>query len=140
DLLAQIQQEIIAEVSGHVSVNAFSEQTRLTVQALERILSYAKENAALFEVLLGENGDFAFQREVMLLAQSKIVHDLRHMKQLDPGISEYLQYFIVNGSLSVIHRWLVGGAKESIQEMAELCSTLLYQGLSGFSIKAQQQI
>ncbi|MDR1669060.1 MAG: TetR/AcrR family transcriptional regulator [Oscillospiraceae bacterium] len=135
DLLEQIQREVIAEVSAHISDSAFSEHTKLTVLALEQILGYAKANAALFEALLGENGDSAFQREVMLLAQQKIVHDLQHMKHLEAGISNYLQYFVVNGALSVIHRWLADGAKESVQEMAELCSTLLYKGLSGFSIK-----
>ncbi len=135
DLLAQIQREVIHEVSAHISNSAFSEHTKLTVQALEQILLYAKNNAALFEVLLGENGDLAFQREVMLLAQQKIVHDLQHMKHLEPNVSEYLQYFVVNGALSVIHRWLAGGAKESVAEMAEFCSTLLYKGLSGFTIR-----
>lgn len=135
DLLAQIQREVISEVSAHISDSAFSEHTKLTVQALEQILLYAKNNTALFEALLGENGDFAFQREVMLLAQQKIVHDLQHMKHLDPGVSDYLQYFVVNGALSVIHRWLAGGTKESVAEMAEFCSTLLYKGLSGFTLR-----
>jgi len=135
DLLYQIQQEIIGELSAHISGNAFSEQTKLTVQALEHILGYAKSNAALFEVLLSENGDFAFQRDIMLLAQQKTVQELQHMKQIEPGVSEYLQYFVVNGALSVIQKWLTDGMRESVPEMAELCSTLLFKGLSGFSIR-----
>ena len=134
DLLYQIQQEIISELSAHISGGAFVEQNKLTVQALEQILSYAKANAELFEVLLSEHGDFAFQREIMLLAQQKTVQELKHMKQLDPGVSEYLQIFVVNGALKVIQKWLSNGMKESVHEMAELCSTLLYKGLSGFSI------
>ena len=45
-----------------------------------------------------------------------------------------LSTFIVNGALKVIQKWLSNGMKESVHEMAELCSTLLYKGLSGFSI------
>ena len=132
DLLYQIQQECIRELSAHISGSAFSEQNKLTVLAMEQILSYAKKNAELFEVLLGENGDFAFQREIMRLAQQKTINELQRMKQLAPGVSEYLQYFVVNGALSVIQKWLTGGALEPVPEMAELCSTLLYKGLSGF--------
>jgi hypothetical protein len=70
----------------------------------------------------------------MLLAQDKNIQTLRHMKHLESSISEYLQYFVVNGALSVIHKWLADGMKESVSEMAELCSTLLFKGLSGFSV------
>ncbi|MCL1859125.1 MAG: TetR/AcrR family transcriptional regulator [Oscillospiraceae bacterium] len=134
DLLTQIQQEIITELSEHISGSAFSEQNKLTVEALEQILNYAKSNAELFEVLLSDNGDFAFQREIMLLAQQKTIQTLQDMKQLSPNVSEYLQYFVVNGALSLIQKWLSDGAKESVPEMAELCSTLLFKGLSGFKV------
>ena len=134
DLLYQIQQEIISELSAHISGNAFAEQNKLTVEALEEILSYAKSNAELFEVLLSEHGDFAFQREIMLLTQQKTVEELQNMKHLDPGVSEYLQLFVVNGALNVIQKWLSNGMRESVSDMAELCSTLLYKGLSGFNI------
>ena len=134
DLLTQIQQEIIDELYILVSGEAFTKQNNLTIQALEQILSYAKTNAELFEVLLSENGDFAFQREIMTLAQHKIIETLKHLKQPEKSISDYLQYYIVNGALSVIQKWLADGMKESITDMARLCSTLLYKGLSGFSI------
>ncbi|MDR0292529.1 MAG: TetR/AcrR family transcriptional regulator [Oscillospiraceae bacterium] len=135
DLLYQIQRECINELSVIISDDAFSEQTKRTVQALEQILSYAKANSELFEVLLSENGDFAFQREIMLLAQQKIIHEIQSMKNIDPGILEYLQFFIVNGVLSVVQKWLSTGMKEPVPEMAAFCSTLLYNGLSGFSVR-----
>ena len=134
DLLKQIQEEIIGEISAHISGSAFVEQNNLTIQALEQILCYAKANSELFEVLLSENGDFAFQREIMLLAQHKTIQTLQHTKQLGQNVSDYLQYFVVNGALSVIQKWLADGMKEYVTEMAELCSTLLYKGLSGFTV------
>ena len=132
DLLSQIQREIVRALSEHISGSAFVEQSTVTTQALVQILSYAKDNAELFAVLLSEHGDFAFQRDIMRLAQEKTLQTLQHMQQLAPGVSEYLQYFVVNGALSVIRKWLAGGMRETVPEMAELCSTLLYKGLSGF--------
>ncbi|MDR0490595.1 MAG: TetR family transcriptional regulator C-terminal domain-containing protein, partial [Oscillospiraceae bacterium] len=135
DLLDQIQKEIIGELSAHISGGAFEEQNTATVKALEQILSFAKANAELFGVLLSENGDYVFQREIMQLAQVKTIQTLRRMQQLEPNISEYLQYFVVNGALGMIQKWLAGGMKEPVPEMAELCSMLLFEGLSGFSVR-----
>lgn len=135
DLLNQVQDEIIFQISEHISERAFSEQTPLTVISLNQILEYAKDNSRLLKVLLSENGDFAFQKNIMLLAQEKIIHELRNMRHIDQSTSEYLQNYTVSGVLSVIRRWLQFDMEESTQEMADLCAKLLYKGLSGFDIK-----
>lgn len=133
DLLSQIQAEAISELSTYISESAFSEQSPLTVQALQRILDYARENSELFKALLSDNGDYAFQRNIMLLAQQKIVGELRNMRSVTDRTSEYLQLFVVTGALSVIQKWLSDDMPESTQEMAVFCYKLLYTGLSGFN-------
>jgi hypothetical protein len=35
----------------------------------------------------------------------------------------------------MIQKWLAGGMIEPVPEMAEFCSTILFKGLSGFSVK-----
>lgn len=132
DLLRQIQQDIIAEVAEHISGSAFSEQSQLTVQALNQILEYAKENSELFKVILSDNGDLAFQKDIMRLAQQKTINEIRNTEKVEKRTSEYLQLFIATGALSVVEKWLHDGMPESTQEMAEICATLLYKGLSGF--------
>lgn len=132
DLLRQIQHEVISELSEYISRSAFSEQSKLTVQAMSQILEYARENSKLLKVLLSENGDFTFQKDIMLLAQQKTINELRTMQNIEKRTSEYLQLFVITGALSVVEKWLKDGMKESTQEMAELCSTLLYNGLSGY--------
>lgn len=135
DLLNQVQDEIIYQISEHISERAFSEQTQLTVISLNQILEYAKDNSRLLKVLLSENGDFTFQKNVILLAQDKIIHELRNMRHIDPATSEYLQIYAISGALSVIRRWLQFDMKESTKDMADLCAKLLYKGLSGFDVK-----
>ncbi|MEZ4357733.1 MAG: TetR/AcrR family transcriptional regulator C-terminal domain-containing protein [Eubacteriales bacterium] len=134
DLLRQIQCDVISEISEYISQSAFSEQSQLTVQAMSHILEYAKENSKLLKVLLSENGDFNFQKDIMLLAQQKTINELKTMENLDKRISEYLQLFTITGALSVMEKWLKDGMQESTQEMAQMCSTLLYNGLSGYFI------
>jgi AcrR family transcriptional regulator len=135
DLLCQIQQEITSELAEYVSQCAFFEQSNLNIQAIHQILEYAKKNSDLFMVLLSENGDIAFQKNIMLLAQQKTINEIRNMKNLERSTSEYLQVFVVTGALNVVEKWLKDGMRESTQEMAELCSTLLFKGLSGFNVQ-----
>lgn len=135
DLLNQIQEEIIRQISEYISERAFSEQTQLTVLSVRHILEYARDNSRLLKVLLSENGDYTFQKNIMLLAQDKIIHELRNMRHIDKCMSEYLQIFAVTGALSVIRKWLQNDMPESTEEMADLCTKLLYKGLSGFDIK-----
>lgn len=135
DLLRQIQQKVILELTEYVSQGTFLEPSNLTVQVMSQILTYAKENSELFKVLLSENGDFTFQNNIMLLAQQKIINEHHTMKNLDKRTSEYLQLFVITGALNVLEKWLKDGMQESTQNMAELCSTLLYKGLSGYNVQ-----
>jgi hypothetical protein len=97
-----------------------------------QILEYAKENSELFKALLSEHGDLAFQKDIMLLAQQKTISEIRSIQNVEARTSEYLQLFVITGALSVVEKWLQDGMLESTQKMAEICSKLLFKGLSGF--------
>jgi tRNA(Phe) wybutosine-synthesizing methylase Tyw3 len=131
-LLKQLEQEVISELEKYISKHVFLKQTAQTMQTMKQILDYIAKNADLFKVLLSENGDSSFQRDIMLLAQQKTISDLRNDLSIDARISEYLQCFVITGSLSIVQKWLQDGMVESTQKMAELISKLLYQGLSDF--------
>lgn len=47
----------------------FNHSNRISVQVLTRILDYFKDNFELFRALLSENCDFAFQKDILELAQ-----------------------------------------------------------------------
>ena len=105
------------------------------MQAIYHMLEYAKKNSSLFKVLLSKNGDFNFQKNIMLLAQQKTIDEIRNIENIEERTSEYLQLFVVTGALSVVEKWLEDGMQESTKEMTKLCSTLLYRGLSGYYAK-----
>ena len=131
-MLKQLEQEVIEELEKHLSKHVFLKQMAQTVQTMKQILDYIAKNADLFKVLLSENGDSSFQRAIMLLAQQKTISDLRNGQKIDARISEYLQSFVITGTLSIVQKWLQGGMVESTQKMAELTSKLFFQGLSDF--------
>jgi AcrR family transcriptional regulator len=132
DLLKQLEQEVITELEKHISNDDFSKQTAQTVQALNQILAYIAKNDDLFKILLSENGDSSFQKEIMLLAQQKTISALQNDQHIDPRTSEYLQCFVTTGALSIIQKWLREGMVESTETMSELASNLLYKGISAF--------
>ena len=133
DLLQHLEQEVINRLMEHISQSVFVEETEDVTMVLGIILNYIQENADLFEVLLSENGDMAFQKDIMRITQQKTITELQNNKKLDPDTSSYIQSFEIAGALSIVQKWLKNGMVESTQRMSKLMLTLLYQGLSGMT-------
>jgi AcrR family transcriptional regulator len=77
DLLLKLEQEVVTNLKEYINMHMMAEQSELTVQILKQVLEYASENADLFKVLLSENSDAEFQRDIMSLAQQKIISDVK---------------------------------------------------------------
>lgn len=133
DLLKQLEQEVIEELKKHIlNDDTFSKYTEQTAQAMSKILDYIVNNADLFKILLSENGDSSFHKEIMSLAQQKVISEIHNNPGIDAKTSEYLQCFAVTGTLNIVQKWLQDGIVESSEEMSELISKLIYKGVSDF--------
>jgi AcrR family transcriptional regulator len=132
DLLKQLELEVIAELEKHITKEAFSKRTVQTVLSMNLILDYISENADIFKILLSENGNSTFQKEIMILAQEKIVSDILNNPGIDERTAGYLQCFAVTGALSMVQKWLHDGMVEPTEKMSELASKILYNGISAF--------
>ena len=133
DLLQQLEQEVIDQLMEHISQSIFVEESENIRNVLDIMLKYIQQNADLFKVLLSENGDMAFQKDMMRITQQKSIIELKNNKNIDPDISSYVQSFEIAGGLSIVQKWLENGMVESTQRMSKLMTTLLYQGLSGMT-------
>lgn len=127
DLLQHIEQEVLTNLKRELEKQDFSDNLPVSYQALGRILEYAKENAALFKALLSENCDYAFQKDVMQLAQ---IVSSQLIKSFDKRTESYLQEFGITGCISVLQKWLQDGMIESPEEMSELILKVLYHGVT----------
>lgn len=132
DLLKQLEQEVIEELKKHITKDAFSKQSAKTIQSMNQILDYIFKNADIFKILLSENGSSSFQKEIMLLAQEKIISDILNNPDIDERTSGYLQCFAVTGALSIVQKWLQDGTIESTEKMSEFASKILFNGVSAF--------
>ena len=132
DLLQQIQNEILQEIGAMLTNFNYKENKSEAFQMMEKIFDYIIDNSAVCEVLLGEQGDIAFQKAVIMLAQHQQALNWKSEKHLEAATAEYLYLYTVNGSLGIVQSWLKNGMQESSKEMADLILQLTNKGLAAF--------
>ncbi len=129
DLLRQIEEDVMANLKLHLEKQEYVDDLPVTAQAMSRILEYAKENAELFKVLLSENCDFAFQKDILELSE---IVSWQYSKTMDGRTMEYLKAYATTGCISLLHKWLKDGMVESVPTITELILQVLYRGLISF--------
>lgn len=128
DLLEKVEQEVLDNLNKYLSKQHLDETHSISVQILTRVLDYAKENVKLFKALLSENCGFAFQKDLMELAQ---VISEQQNQSLDGRTKEYVKTFGFTGAISILQKWLHDGADESPAQMAGFVIQICYYGISG---------
>lgn len=123
DLLHQMKEEVMDNVRRHLKkVLPESFDDKAPVFVLTRIFEYAKENSELFQVLLGENSDYLFQKDIIELSQ---IVSSRNNKTLDARTKDYIKEFRTAGCISISQKWLKDGTIESPDEMSNLIGRLM---------------
>ncbi len=132
DLLRQIEEELLSELDIHFKKLNFIDSESETFQLMKTIFEYIVANADLCRALMGEYGDIAFQKEIMMIIQEQRMVEWERRKELDPEMVQYATLFGVSGSIGVIQKWLQSGMTKTASEMAEFIFRLMYQGLSPY--------
>lgn len=132
DLLHQIEQELIDGINQYLGDYAFSDTVDISVEALEQIFTYIKQNAKICTILLGDSGDDHFRQQVMRIVRDQCVAAWTINKALAPEDAEYIYAFAIEGSVGLIQKWLADGGTKSARAMAELILQITNYGLSGF--------
>jgi AcrR family transcriptional regulator len=124
DLLHQVEEEVMDDLRWHLKkVLPESFDDKAPVFVLTRIFEYAKENSELFQVLLGENSDYLFQKDIIELSQ--IVSSRNNDNTLNARTKDYIKEFRTAGCISIFQKWLKEGTVESSDEMSNLVGRLL---------------
>ena len=94
------------------------------------IFKLVDNNAELFRVLIGPNGDISFIMKIFKLYN---IHCLQsEFNKLSPQFSMnqvYYSNFILYGCVGLIEQWLSRDTKESPEKMAELITKLVSTGV-----------
>jgi AcrR family transcriptional regulator len=133
DLLQQIEQELIDDINRYLANYSFQDNDPGTVQLMEQIFEYIKENSELCIVLLSESGDKKFLKDILMIVQRQCIAEWTANRSVNTKLAEYLYSYATNGSLGVILKWFENGMDRSTHEMAEIIIKMTNQGLSAFN-------
>lgn len=130
DMLDSIEQELSDKfLQIFQKYNSETNEDFLYPLFLE-IFKLVDDNAELFRVLIGPNGDISFIMKIFKLYN---IHCLQsEFNKLSPQFSMnqvYYSNFILYGCVGLIEQWLSRDTKESPEKMAELITKLVSTGV-----------
>lgn len=119
DLLRKIEDEVLLWLKeAIISVMGKTDKSG-TIEVLERICQYFVENSRHLQVLMSEQGDIDFQKELFTLIYQQCGMSSPAPENTGLGMNEDGFIFIVNGSVGLIRHWLKNGFTKSAKDMAE---------------------
>jgi len=122
DLLEQIEEEIITDLTMYLSQYNF-EQEREALKMTEKLLEYVVSKYEIFQTLLNENADHSFERRVMDVARSFRIQSQITNDEVDADISEYAITYTISGSIYVIKHWVANNMDQSPKRIARLINS-----------------
>ena len=94
----------------------------------EALLAYVKRRGDYLRPLLGDGGDPAFAEHLKLMARGVVLDralDGLDLRAIGPFFDYYLTYAI-SAEVGVLVRWLDGGMRESVRDMARIMTALMF--------------
>ncbi|MDQ0207368.1 TetR/AcrR family transcriptional regulator [Alkalicoccobacillus murimartini] len=131
DLLDKISEEVVEDMYQTLNQYNFNKEEE-ALQMTEKILEYVADKSDLCQVLLSENVDSTFKKQVMELTKHIIMREWIEDFTMNDKLSEYIPLLVLSGSIDAIESWLINGQKESPKEMATLIHHFTNYGLMGF--------
>jgi AcrR family transcriptional regulator len=135
DLLEQSEAEIINEIKNLTNKINPLDALKFTGQGepfpfIINLFEYLHENSSFMKVVLGPNGDAAFQVKmkefIKKTFQQTIASKIKEEDMLVP--LEFLISYVSSAHLGVIQHWLESGMKKSPRDMAMILSRITLLG------------
>lgn len=134
DLLKKMEQEIIDDINSYLDSFSFEINNSYALEVMTKIFEYIKENSQICSALLGNNGDIEFQKEIMLIVQTRFIAEQKTKKIIDEKVAEYVFTFTATGSIGMIQKWLKEDSNIPPADMAKLVIRLTNYGLTTFTL------
>lgn len=129
DLLRYTNHEVIKNIKNHLDKQHLDRKKPISIETLDQLLVYVKENANLFKALLSDNCDPDIQKEIM---NALMVYQT--YEGIDTRTRNYLAAYGLTGCISVLQLWLRDGMPESTTRMAEIIIQAIDKGITTFSL------
>ena len=130
ELLKSIEDELYEQVRQSIERSLKGESIS---SLLTEICQAIYDNHDLCAVIFSEYGDKDFLRHIIDLAHDRTVAEWKALgMRNDNEQIEMLYCFSVNGSVSVIQKWIQEGMEKSPPEIAHFIESSTFYGLHGF--------
>jgi AcrR family transcriptional regulator len=139
DLMTKCEEEIMLEMSRIAKQNFPAVITALETNSPTEtpfyiavpIFEYLNEKSGFMRAVLGPKGDLSFQTRLKdFMWKTLFGNDpnalIKEENLLVPG--QYLASYVASAHIGVIQQWLNSDRKESPQEMAQILSTITFNG------------
>ncbi|WP_099205364.1 TetR/AcrR family transcriptional regulator [Scatolibacter rhodanostii] len=128
DLLSEIENELLRNAQTHLEK---IDSDYGSIQYLEELLSYIKNNADIFKTLLCVQDNLLFQSAFVKVSLENLRKQL--LLNCSEPILSYVHEFLLSGCLSMIKRWINAEFELSCSDMSKLIFRLADQAISEFS-------
>lgn len=131
DLMEQIEEEIIEDLTTYLSQYNFTEEEEESLQMTEKLLEYIASRYDTCQTLLNENNDPSFERRITEVTQQFLMHNWRNNNHMDANYSKYVNTFLIGGGIYVIKHWLETNMDQSVKQIAQLINSVeIKEGIS----------
>ena len=136
DLLKNIEDEMYEQIRHSIERSL----TSASISALlTEICQAIYDHRDLCTVLFSEYGDKDFLRRIIDLAHDRTITEWKKINtRSDSEQAEMLYSYSVNGSVSVIQKWILEDIKKSPQDIAQFIEIASNYGLHGFIRKQEK--
>ena len=119
-LLKSIEDENFSWVKETIA--GFSGKTEKAdfIANIEKVFNYLIDDVNHIQVLMSEQGDIDFQRNLLIVIYEQCGRWLTNDIIAGVAKSELYFVFLVNGSIGLIQHWLKTGMQETAHEMSEM--------------------
>lgn len=120
DLLRKMEDETLAWAEEVTTTLLDQTDRNETIKLLEGILQSVADNRKHIQILMSEQGDIDFQKQLFTLIYRQCHITPSTAKNSDLAAKEFYFVFVVNGSVGLIQHWLKNGLNMPVKELAEI--------------------
>lgn len=123
DLLYEIEDEILSLIKSTIAELVGKNRPEM-LKRIEGVLQYVVDNDKPLRVLMSEQGDVNFQRQLMSAIYRQVGIMPREFRSGDEAARELYFVFIVQGSVGLIQHWLKNGLDRPAKEIVEVIDNM----------------
>lgn len=127
DLLHKIESETLEWAEKMVTILLAQTDEREMIKIIENILEYIVDNKKHIQILMSEQGDINFQKQLLSMIYNRCGISPAIENNTGSSSDEYYFVFVVNGSVGLIQYWLKSGLNRSAREMAEIIYNMAFK-------------